>query len=126
MSDEQATGSTSARRDYAREAQILSEMLTALQQLSSEGREHILRSVATFFGVSPVGGSPRIDRTTSPEQVAAFSEDRTPSPKQFMIEKRPATDVERVTALAYYLTHYRNQPHFKTLEHKRALHRRVE
>jgi hypothetical protein len=31
-----------------------------------------------------------------------------------MLEKRPATDVERIAALAYYLTHYRGQPEFKT------------
>jgi len=38
------------------------------------------------------------------------------SPKEFMIEKQPRTDVERVACLAYYLTHYRDQPHFKTLD----------
>ncbi len=38
------------------------------------------------------------------------------SPKTFMAEKRPATDVERITCLAYYLAHYRSTPYFKTLE----------
>lgn len=38
------------------------------------------------------------------------------SPKEFMLEKAPRTDVERVACLAYYLTHYRDQPHFKTLD----------
>jgi hypothetical protein len=33
-----------------------------------------------------------------------------------MLDKGPATDVERVACLAYYLTHYRNQPHFKTID----------
>ena len=32
------------------------------------------------------------------------------------MQKRPTTDVERVAVLAYYLTHYRDTPHFKTLD----------
>jgi hypothetical protein len=32
------------------------------------------------------------------------------------MEKQPRTDVERVACLAYYLTHYRDMPHFKTLD----------
>jgi hypothetical protein len=118
MADEQPgqLGGESFGRDFGREARILSDMLSALQELSSEGREHILKTVATFFGVSIGSGTPRTDRSTVATSVAAFSEDRSPTPKQFMLEKRPFTDVERVTALAYYLTHYRNQPHFRTLD----------
>ncbi len=33
-----------------------------------------------------------------------------------MFEKQPKTDVEKVACLAYYLTHYRDTPHFKTLD----------
>lgn len=38
------------------------------------------------------------------------------SPKDFLLEKSPKTDVERIACLAYYLTHYRSTPHFKTLD----------
>ena len=38
------------------------------------------------------------------------------SPKEFLLEKQPRTDVERMACLAYYLTHYRDTPHFKTLD----------
>jgi len=38
------------------------------------------------------------------------------TPKQFLHEKQPQTDIERVVCLAYYLTHYRDTPHFKTLD----------
>jgi hypothetical protein len=34
--------------------------------------------------------------------------------KQFLKSKTPKTDVQRIACLAYYLTHARNQPHFKT------------
>lgn len=36
--------------------------------------------------------------------------------KQFMAQKKPKTDAERITCLAYYLTNYRQTPHFKTRE----------
>src|SRR5258705_835088 len=36
------------------------------------------------------------------------------SAKEFLAEKRPKTDVERVACLAYYLTHFRETPEFKT------------
>jgi len=38
------------------------------------------------------------------------------SPKDFLLEKQPRTDVERIACLAYYLTHYRATPHFKTID----------
>ena len=38
------------------------------------------------------------------------------SPKEFLFEKKPQTDVERIACLAHYLTHYRSTPHFKTTD----------
>jgi hypothetical protein len=38
------------------------------------------------------------------------------SAKEFLLEKQPKTDVERIACLAYYLTHYRGSPHFKTTD----------
>jgi len=32
------------------------------------------------------------------------------------MEKQPKTDVERLACLAYYLTHFRELPHFKTID----------
>lgn len=36
------------------------------------------------------------------------------SPKAFLAQKRPATDIERIVCLAYYLTNSRDTPAFKT------------
>jgi hypothetical protein len=36
------------------------------------------------------------------------------TPKQFIAQKRPGNNYERVACLGYYLTHYRDTPHFKT------------
>ena len=38
------------------------------------------------------------------------------SPKEFLLQKQPSTDVERVACLAYYLTTYRSMPHFRTVD----------
>ena len=80
-------------------------------------RERILRTVSTFFsdqGTGLVGQSERISSDFRPR--VSFSEDRNISPKDFLFDKSPVTDIERVAVLAYYLTHYRELPHFKTLD----------
>jgi hypothetical protein len=38
------------------------------------------------------------------------------TPKQFIEQKQPQTDVERVACLAYYLTYTRKQAKFKTVD----------
>jgi hypothetical protein len=38
------------------------------------------------------------------------------SVKDFIFEKDPATEPERLACLAYYLTHYMETPHFKTVD----------
>jgi hypothetical protein len=45
-----------------------------------------------------------------------FSQDRSSSPKDFLLDKQPHSDIERVACLAYYLTHYRSTPAFKTVD----------
>jgi hypothetical protein len=54
--------------------------------------------------------------TNQPTERPAFSDDRAPSPKEFLFQKQPKTDMERIACLAFYLTHFRDTPHFKTLD----------
>lgn len=96
-------------------------IISALQRLPSESRQRIFLSAATFLGLSatpsqgaPVFGSP--GETSAGSTHPGFSNDRTMSPKEFLLEKQPQSDVERVACLAYYLTHYLDTPHFKTLD----------
>lgn len=104
-----------------RELQILGQVLDALRGLDSEGQLRILQTAATFFGLSTstaVRGSYSSRTLVGVEESGhgSFSEDRSISPKAFLMEKEPKSDVERVACLAYYLTHYRDTPHFKTLD----------
>ena len=101
---------------------VLTEVLPAFQRLSMDGRQRLLQTIATFFGI----GTGRASATQGPlpfgpsdsplDSNSNFSTDRSLSPKEFMLQKQPRTDVERVASLAYYLTHYRDTPHFKTID----------
>lgn len=99
--------------DLEATAAVLPEVIASFKKVNADGRRRLLNTVATFFGIEPAsvpssGGS----RGAAP----SFSEDRSISPKEFLRQKQPRTDVERVACLAYYLTHYRDTPHFKTLD----------
>jgi hypothetical protein len=110
----------SASKEDAADIQVLSKLVSALQPLSPEARARLFRTLATFFDI-PLREAGHVlaqqtTKSSSGTSGPTFSEDRSASPKQFIFEKRPTTDVERVTCLAYYLTHYRGTPHFKTLD----------
>ena len=103
-------------------AEALGTIIQILSRLDEPSRIRVLKSVSTFFHVATelvVDPPPaRIETQASLPQFTRppFSENHAPSPKQFLFEKQPQTDVERLACLAYYLTHFRDLPHFKTLD----------
>ena len=104
------------------EFDALNRVIGALQPLDDEARRRIIQATVTFLGVQPTVGSGLAQtrsvasQATAPTGHAPFSEDTRMSPKEFLLEKQPRTDVERLACLAYYLTHYRGTPHFKTID----------
>jgi hypothetical protein len=101
------------------DAAVLQKIIAELAPLSWDSRLRMIDTVCTFFNLK------RSRTTSEPDPAGAtrpainptnflFSEKETPSVKQFMIDKAPTTDVERVACLGYYLTHHRGMPHFKT------------
>lgn len=103
-------------------AAILAKVIGELRDLSPEEQQTLLHTVATFFGLhSPVQGLSQGKSSATPTPISrppggGFSEARDITPKEFILQKQPRTDVERVACLAFYLTHYRNMPHFKTID----------
>jgi hypothetical protein len=103
-------------------AAILGKVIANLRGLSAEEQQNLIQTVATFFGLmAPPNGSQRpkgiaTAATSTAPAGGGFSELRDMSPKEFILQKQPRTDVERVACLAFYLTHYRNTPHFKTID----------
>jgi hypothetical protein len=111
------TDSPSANVDDAHQlealAAVLPEVIASFKKVHLGSRRRLLDTVATFFGIQSASGAPS---TSARAAGPSFSEDRSISPKEFLRQKQPRTDVERVACLAYYLTHYRDTPHFKTLD----------
>jgi hypothetical protein len=104
------------------EFDALTAVVAALQPLDDEARRRIVDSAVTFLRIGCAGASwptsqvePRQGSGPIADR-APFSENTRMSVKEFLLEKEPRTDVERLACLAYYLTHYRATPHFKTVD----------
>jgi|GEM_PF-473095 len=110
----------------ARELNVFTSVINALNRLDDRGKIKMLRTVATFLDIEtePPRERKGPDRAEGAQQTvetpvapkASFTEDRAPTPKQFLFEKAPITEVERVACLGYFLAHYRQMPHFKTFD----------
>jgi hypothetical protein len=110
---------------YEADLAAFHKVVSAMQPLDPVARRWLLATVATFFRIgnlvdpaepnySSSGGE--IRRYDNASAIGGFSEDRSITPKEFLLQKKPVTDVEQIACLAYYLTHYRETPEFKTLD----------
>lgn len=105
--------SSDERRNY----QAVQKIIDAMLEFDVETRLRILQTVSTFFSIDIGGTSRPHDHSHSTgTQVPTFSNREDLSPKDFLFQKNPKTDVDRVACLAYYLTHFRNTVHFKTMD----------
>jgi hypothetical protein len=101
---------------------VMSQILMALDSLPDDERERIVRAVIAYYGIEMGSerGTKSLRPRTGPQgeltSRVGFSEDLVISPKEFLLDKQPRTDVERIAALAFYLTHYRDTPYFKTID----------
>ena len=105
--------------NYHEEADGLVKLIAVLQNVSPEARNRLIQTVITFFDISvATSGQNKAPTNKYSDSLnkQKFSEDRMMSPKELLLDKQPKTDVERVACLAYYLTHYRDTPHFKTID----------
>lgn len=104
------------------ERAIVQRFLDLMAPLDDAERLRVIRTVATYFDL-PVAGSSAPSSAPTPSEStqvvgrdAVFSGHLPISPKDFLRQKEPRTDVERAMSLAYYLAHYRDAPHFKTAD----------
>jgi hypothetical protein len=102
------------------EFNALQAVIAALQGVDVEARKRIFQAAGTFLQIEMdrVGTTSRVMQEVPAAQTSypSFSADTAMTPKEFLFQKQPRTDVERIAALAYYLTHYRDMPQFKTLD----------
>ena len=107
---------------YLDEFQAAHDVLEIFRKINPEDRPRILKTVQTFLEIKPEqnalvnleSSNGKNNENCSVNQF--FSEDRSMSPKEFLMQKKPITDAERVACLAFYLTHYCDTPYFKTLD----------
>ena len=97
------------------------QVINVLLPLEKDLRERTYATVGALFGYAApeVGltnaGAGRTTGERSPPDVS-IAPHEPPSPKDFLFQKQPNTDIERVACLAYYLAHYRSTRHFKTAD----------
>ena len=103
------------------------DVIDRLAEFDTESRRRVFRRAMGFFEldvgpVSPTLGRPRVDPSTSndpvsrPDSSLHFTDRAELPPKEFLFQKQPRTDIERIACLAYYLTHFRDTRHFKTID----------
>src|ERR1700720_4579126 len=96
------------------EVEALSTIVGVLKELEPDVQKRVLQSVHAFLDIQiqqkAVHQSDLALNVAKGASGDEFSRDRTISPKEFLRDKNPVTDVERVTCIAYYLTHYRDTP----------------
>lgn len=106
--------------EFLPDSEILAKLVSFFERADPESRERLFQTLGTFLGFS--AAAKRQDTTyggptgRAAATVANFTEDRSLTAKEFISQKQPRTDVERVACLAYYLSHYMNTPHFKTVD----------
>ncbi len=96
-------------------------IISILSDFNNEDKKHVLGSVINWLKISDIGSglgnAKESPLQSSPSRaIANISLESDVSPKDFLLEKLPGSNVERVACLAYYLTHYRDTPHFKTTD----------
>jgi hypothetical protein len=102
------------------EADVLQRMIADLSSLPDDSRKRLIDTVCVFLGMSNPSRNDSVSHAVAPQVMSPrssgfqFSEEDAPSVKQFLHDKNPQTDVERVACLAYYLARYRATPHVKT------------
>jgi hypothetical protein len=98
----------------------LTTILTALRDLDAETQKRTLHAVIAFLGINLTTektlSSNSLEHSNLSNSGISFSENRSMSAKDFLRDKSPKTDIERITCLAFYLTHYRDTPYFKTID----------
>jgi hypothetical protein len=104
------------------EVKAMDTALNALSPLDQDEQRRVLSWLTDKLklsgSVSP--GPPPLALPATPQQATVPPPPGGPgsglTPKQFMAEKKPKTDAERITCLAYYMTNQRGTKEFKTNE----------
>lgn len=97
-------------------------IIGGLLRFDERSRLRIYKTVGTFFNFGDVVDPafprdiPKGLNSDHSARAPRFSRAEDLTPKAFLYEKQPSTDVDRVACLAFYLQHYRGVAQFKTID----------
>jgi hypothetical protein len=101
--------------DFSQELDALGAVLKALSPLDEKAKAFVFRTAAERLNIS---GNVAMKQEFSQESKNGGESPSTPmpsvDPKHFLKQKKPVTELQRMACLAFYLTHARGTPHFKT------------
>ena len=96
--------------------EVFRQVIDLLEPLSDADRERTIQGAMGFLGMKfqLLPKSDPVGRSNGRDPV--FSGHKELGPMDFLAEKNPETDVDRVVCLAYYLSHRRDMKYFNTLD----------
>ena len=113
-----ANTSSMASEDYEKELEALGSVLKALSPLPENAREFVVRTAVARLRISSSTSERNGDLAEAPtsdmKPVQQTGVLLGTTPKEFLRTKKPASELQRMICLAFYLTHAQNKPHFKT------------
>lgn len=108
--------------DSIKEREVWDTIVSGLSGLDKDAQARILQSAMTFLGIGGLAHRAKDepafaggDMVAGREEIG-FSNREDMSAKEFMLDKEPRTNTERIACLGYYLTHFRGTRHFRTLD----------
>lgn len=107
--------------DFGQEMSAIQTALEAIASIEEGSRAFALETIANRLKIkSPVGddksGNESNDGQSGASSAANESSDLKLTPKQFIAKKKPNSESQQIACLAYYLTYFRDQSHFKTAD----------
>ena len=100
--------------DLTKRLKAMEGVLAAIKGLDGPDQALVLELTARNLGLGPIDLQQRSQPPVGGPLSAPVRLPPGTNAKVFMAQKKPGTDVNRIAALAYYLTHYKNTPFFKT------------
>ena len=104
--------------DFAKITAAANAVIQALADLSPEERERVLDSASALYGIAAKTSArePRQEPASRDEQQSHHREGDRPGKRlsivEFLNEKQPATNAQRIACFAYYREHVEGRPQF--------------
>jgi len=103
---------------FDQELEALKSVLDAVSPLGDEAREFVFRTAAQRLKLDKILPHGEGSAEAKNVHTAASGDEAIEStnPKEFLRQKKPNSELQRMVCLGFFLTHARNTAHFKTVD----------